>query len=124
MAVKQQYRLGAEWIMHRDAIKQIMKLKDSAGQYIWQPSVVAGQPDRILGDPVNESEYAPSTFTTGLYLAVYGNLKNYWIVDSLAMEIQVLMELYARSNQADYLTRIETDGAPVVSTAFARVKLA
>lgn len=124
MSVKQQYRRSAEWIMHRDAIKQIMKLKDSNGAYIWQPSLVAGQPDRILGDPVNESEFAPNTFTTGLYLAVYGNLKNYWIVDSLAMEIQVLMELYARTNQADYLTRIETDGAPVVSAAFARAKLA
>lgn len=123
MAVKQQYRRGAEWIMHRDAIKQIMKLKDSNGQYIWQPSLIAGQPDRIIGDPVNESEFAPSTFTTGLYLAVYGNLQNYWIVDSLAMEIQVLMELYARTNQADYLTRIETDGAPVVASAFARAKL-
>jgi len=123
MSVKEQYRRGAEWIMHRDAIKQIMKLKDSNGQYIWQPSVTQGAPDMLLSSPVNESEFAPNTFTTGLYLAVFGNLKNYWIVDSLAMEIQVLMELYARTNQADYLTRIETDGAPVVSAAFARAKL-
>jgi HK97 family phage major capsid protein len=125
MSVKQQYRLGAEWIMHRDGIKQIMKLKDSNGQYIWQPSVVAGQPDRILGDPVNESEYAPNTFTTGQYVGLYGNLKRgYWIVDSLAMEIQVLTELYALTNQIGYITRLETDGAPVLPNAFARVKLA
>jgi HK97 family phage major capsid protein len=124
MSVKEQYRRGAEWIMHRDAIKQVMKLKDSSGAYIWQPSLVAGQPDRLIGDPVNESEYAPNTFTAGLYLAVYGNLKHYWIVDSLAMEIQVLAELYARTNQMDYITRIETDGAPIVSSAFARAKLA
>lgn len=124
MSVKAQYRTGAEWIMHRDAIKQVMKLKDSNGQYIWQPSMVAGQPDRLLGDASNETEYAPNTFTAGLYLAVYGNLQYYWIVDSLAMEIQVLMELYARTNQVDYITRIETDGAPVVSNAFARAKLA
>lgn len=123
-AVKQQYRLSAEWVMHRLAIKQLAKLKDSNGQYIWQPSVIAGTPDRLLGDPVNESEYAPSTFTSGLYVGVYGNLKNYWIVDSLRAEIQVLMELYARTNQADYLTRLETDGAPVVANAFARIKLA
>ena len=122
-SVKEQHRRAAEWIFNRIGIKQLAKLKDSQGQYIWQPSVVAGQPDRLLGDPVNESEYAPSTFTTGLYVGVYGNLKNYWIVDSLAMEIQVLMELYARTNQADYLTRTETDGAPVVANAFARVKL-
>jgi len=124
MSVKEQYRRAAEWIFHRSGIKQIMKLKDSNGQYIWQPSVVSGQPDRLLGDPVNESEFAPSTFTTGLYVGLYGNLQYYWIVDSLAMEIRVLMELYARTNQVDYLSRIETDGAPVMSSAFARVKLA
>lgn len=122
-AIKAQYRPGAEWIFHRDGIKKIAKLKDSNGQYIWQPSVVANAPDMLLGHPVNESEYAPNTFTTGLYVGIFGNLKNFWIVDSLAMEIQVLMELYARTNQADYITRIETDGAPVVANAFARVKL-
>lgn len=123
MSLKQQYRKNAEWVMNRLAIAQVMKLKDSNGQYIWQNSVLAGVPDMLLGDPVNETEYAPSTFTTGLYAAVYGDLKNYWIVDSLAMEIQVLMELYARTNQVDYLTRIETDGMPVMPAAFARVKL-
>lgn len=121
--IKDKYQANAEWIFHRDAIKQIAKLKDSAGQYIWQPSVVMGTPDMLLGRPVNRSEYAPHTFTTGQYVGIFGDLKYYWIVDSLLMEIKVLTELYARSNQIDYLTRLETDGAPVLSAAFARVKL-
>ena len=123
-AVKQQYQPGCEWVLSRDAVKQIAKLKDSDGQYIWQSSVVAGTPDMLLGKPVNQSEYAPNTFTTGQYVGLFGNLKNYWICDSLALEIQVLTELYARTNQIDYLCRIETDGAPVLPAAFARVKLA
>ena len=123
-SVKDKYQKNCEWIFNRLAIKQLAKLKNSDGQYIWQSSVVLGTPDMLLGRPVNSSEYAPSTFTTGLYVGIYGDLKNYWIVDSLAMEIQALFELYARTNQVDYLTRIETDGMPVVSAAFARVKLA
>lgn len=123
-SVKGKYQTNAEWIFHRDAIKQIAKLKNADGQYVWQPSVVLGTPDMLLGRPVNSSEYAPNTFTTGLYVGLYGDLRNYWIVDSLLMEIKVLTELYARSNQVDYLSRIETDGAPVLSSAFARVKLA
>lgn len=122
-ALAAQYQAGAEWIFHRTGVKQLAKLKNSDGQYIWQPSVVLGTPDLLLGKPVNMSEYAPSTFTAGLYVGLYGNLKNYWICDSLAMEIQVLTELYARTNQIDYISRIETDGAPVLSAAFARVKL-
>jgi HK97 family phage major capsid protein len=122
-AVKDKYQKNAEWIFHRTGVKQLAKLKNSDGQYVWQPSVVLGTPDLLLGKPVNISEVAPSTFTTGQYVGIYGDLKNYWIVDSLAMEIQALAELYARYNQIDYLCRIETDGAPVMSAAFSRVKL-
>lgn len=123
-SVKTQYQPRCEWVFHRDAVKQLRKLKNSDGQYIWQPSVVMGQPDLLLAKPVNMSEYAPNTFTTGLYVGLYGDLKYYWICDALTMEIQALMELYARTNQIDYITRIETDGAPVLSAAFARIKLA
>lgn len=123
-AVKDQYQAKCEWIFNRTAIKQIAKLKDNDGQYIWQPSMIAGTPDMLLTRPVNSSEYAPSTFTTGLYVGLYGDLSNYWIVDSRAVEIQALFELYARTNQVDYIGRIETDGQPVVAEAFARVKLA
>ena len=122
-SIKDKYQANAQWIFHRDGVKQLAKLKNSEGQYIWQPSVVMGTPDMLLGKPVNMSEYAPSIFTTGLYVGLYGDLRNYWICDSLAMEIQALFELYARTNQVDYISRLETDGAPVVAAAFARVKL-
>jgi HK97 family phage major capsid protein len=122
-SVKGQYQTNAEWIFHRLVVKQLAKLKDSDGQYIWQPSVVMGTPDMLLGKPVNMSEFAPYTLTTGLYAGIFGDLKRYWICDSLNLEIQVLMELYARTNQVDYITRLETDGTPTLAVAFARVKM-
>jgi HK97 family phage major capsid protein len=121
--VEPQYQNGCQWIFHADAIKQLRKLKNSDGQHIWQPSVVAGTPDMLLGKPVNMSAYAPHTFTTGLYVGLYGDLKYYMIVDSLMLEISVLKELYALTGQTGYIARIETDAAPVLSKAFARVKL-
>jgi len=124
MGVKAQYRAKAEWMFHRDALKQIMKIKDGEGRYIWQPGLTMGAPDRLLNAPYNESEYAPNTFTSGKYVGLYGDLSYYWIVDSLAMEIQALYELYAESNQIGFIMRRETDGAPVLEEAFARVKLA
>lgn len=122
-SIKQSYQAGCEWIFHRDAVKQLRKLKDSNGQYVWQQAVQLGQPDMLLGKPVNITEYAPNTFTANQYVGIYGDLRHYWICDALGMEIQVLAELYARTNQIDYLTRIETDGAPVMPAAFARIKL-
>ena len=122
-SVKEGYQKNCEWVFNRLAVKQLAKLKDSEGQYIWQSSVVLGTPDMLLGKPVNSSEYAPSTFETGLYVGMYGDYKNYWICDSLSMEMQILMELYARTNQIDYIARLETDGSPVVGEAFSRIKL-
>ena len=122
--LKPNYWPRARWIFHRDAVKQISKLKDGEGQYIWQPAVVQGDPDRILSFPVDMSEYAPNTFTSALYVGVLGDFSNYWIVDALDMEMQRLVELYAATNQIGFIGRKETDGMPVLEEAFVRVKLA
>lgn len=122
--VKGQYMRNAAWVMHRDLCKMLAKIKDGDGQYVWQPSVVAGQPDMLLGAPVNMSEYAPNTFTTGLYVAVYGDFKNgYWICDSDGLYIKVLNELYSEYNEIGYIINYFGDGAPVLPEAFSRVKL-
>lgn len=124
-SVKGQYHNGASWIGHRDLAKMLAKIKDGEGRYIWQGSVVTGQPDTLLGAPFYMSEYAPNTFTTGKYVAVYGNFRaGYWICDANAIRVQVLRELYATSNQIGYLVDYFGDGAPVLPEAFARVKLA
>lgn len=122
-ALKQQYQGGAQWIFHRDAVKMLAKLKDGNDQYVWFPSVRDDQPDRLLGKTVNMSEYAPNTFTTGQYVGIYGNFKNYWIADADALTIQVLNEVYARNNQTGYLWNFFGDGMPVIGEAFARVTL-
>lgn len=123
-SVKQQYWAGASWIAHRDLAKMVAKLKDGDGQYIWQGSVVTGQPDRLLGAPIYLSEYAPNTFTTEQYVAVFGDFRQgYWICDADSVAIQVLKELYAATNQIGYLVDYFGDGAPVLPEAFARVQL-
>lgn len=122
--LKQQYWPRARWVFHRDAVKQIAKLKDGEGRYIWSESQRIGEPDRLLGLPVYMSEYAPNTFTTGLYVGILGDFSYYWISDALTMEIEVLRELYAATNQVAIVARKETDGMPVLAEAFVRVTLA
>lgn len=122
-SLKAQYQRTAEWIFHRDGVKQLAKIKDGDGQYIWQPAVTANTPDMLLGRPVNQSEYCPNTFTTGLYVGMFGDFSYYWIADALDIQFQVLKELYAETNQTGYICRLECDGMPVLSEAFARVKL-
>lgn len=122
--LKVQYRGRARWIFHRDALKQVAKLKDGDGQYIWQQGITAGTPDRLLNLPYLESEYAPNTFTTGLYAGILGDFQHYWIADALDLQVQRLSELYAATNQTGFIGRLEVDGMPVLEEAFVRVKLA
>lgn len=124
--LKSQYwsRPSLRWIFHQDAVKQIRKLKDGQGQYLWQQGLSADLPSRILEVPYLLSQYAPNTFTTGLYVGIIGDFKFYWIADSNQMQMQVLDQLYAETNQMGYIARAESDGMPVLAEAFARVKLA
>ncbi len=122
-SLKQQYLIGSQWIVHRDLVKMLAKIKDGEEQYIWQPAVAQNVPDMLLGVPVNMSEYAPNTYTAGKYAAIIGNFKNYWIVDADVLTVQVLVEKYAETNQIGYLYNYAGDGAPVLGEAFARVKM-
>lgn len=121
--LKAQYQKSAQWLFHRDAVKQIRKIKDADGNYIWKAGL-SDKPDTILDIPYFMSEYAPNTFTTGKYVGIIGDFSFYWIADALDMQIQRLVELYARTNQVGFIGRMESDGMPVLAEAFARVTLA
>lgn len=122
--LKAQYQQNAVGLFSRAAVKMTRKLKDGNGQYLWQPGL-AGTPSTILERPYVQSEFVPSTFTTGLYVGMFADLSaGYWIVDSLQVEVQVLMELFSLRNQTGYVARLETDGMPVLEEAFSRLKLA
>lgn len=123
-SLKGGYLRNAKWIFHRDAVSMIAKIKDTAGQYVWQQSLRDGQPDSLLGMPVLISEYAPNTFTTGLYVGILGDLSYYWIAELPGFGVTRLNELYAGTNEVGFKVHAEIDGAPVLAEAFARVKLA
>jgi HK97 family phage major capsid protein len=105
-SLKSQYLAKADWMFHRDGLKMIAKIKNvEDGRYAWEQSVQVGQPDRLLGRPFYMSEFAPSTFTADQYVGILGDFSFYWIIDVLSLQIQVLFELYAETNQIGYIAR-------------------
>lgn len=127
--LKPQYQRRATWMMHRLVMREIRKIKTSQGEYIWQPGLSTERPATILDRPYVLSEYAPYNSATvplaaSNYAAVIGDFSFYWIVDALNMEVQVVDQLYAETNQIGYIGRMEVDGAPILEEAFARLKLA
>jgi HK97 family phage major capsid protein len=126
-ALKAGYRAdpSTRWLWSRPAINTIMQLKDSQNRYLWESSLQAGQPDRLLNIPVAESEYVPATFTTGQYVGLLGAMRYYWIAEvPTAFSMQRLTELYAATSEVGFIGRRFLSGAPVLGEAFVRSKLA
>lgn len=122
--LKPQYWGRARWLFHRYSIRNIRKLKDGDGSYIWQSGINADLPPSILEVPYVVSEFAPSTFSNGNYAGMIADFSYYWIADARDLAVQVLNELYARTDQTGFIGRLETDGMPVLPEAFIRLKFA
>lgn len=115
-ALKSPYRGRAVWLMNDMSVKLLRKLKDQNNQYIWQPSVQAGQPDMIMGRPLYTSPFMPQA-TSGNKAFVFGDLSNYWIADRQARNFRRLNELYATTGQVGFLSMERVDGKLVLPEA-------
>ncbi|MFB7596894.1 phage major capsid protein [Streptomyces sp. NPDC056160] len=69
---------AAIWMMADSSIAAVRKLKDTTGQYIWQPGLQAGVPDTILGKPVL-TEPNVAAVATGAKSVVFGDMSQYFV---------------------------------------------
>lgn len=80
-SVNEEYRAnGAQWFMKDATAGGVRRLKDSYGQYLWQPSLVAGQPDRLLNHEVVTDPNVAAAGTNNLSVA-FGDFSTYVIRD-------------------------------------------
>lgn len=115
-SLKTPYRKNAVWILNDATVKAVRKLKDSTGQYLWQPSLTEGTPDKLLGRPVYTSAYMP-TMAAGAKTIAFGNFKYYWIADRQGRSFRRLNELYATTGQVGFLGSQRVDGKLILSEA-------
>jgi HK97 family phage major capsid protein len=113
-ALKSPYRRNAVFMMRDVTVSALRKLKDNNGAYLWQPSVQAGQPDRLLGYPIYTSPYAPAVAASSLPIA-FGDFSNYWIADRMGRTVQRLNELYAGNGQVGFIATERVDGKVILS---------
>lgn len=85
-ALKPHYLTSARWLTRRSVITAIRKFKDSTGQYLWQPSLVAGQPESLAGYPIVRAEDLPALATGSLSMAFGDFAAAYQIVDRAGMK--------------------------------------
>lgn len=115
-SLKAPYRKNAVWVLNDATVKQIRKLKDSTGQYLWQPSLIAGTPDTILGRPVKTSAFMP-TAAAGAKTIAFGDFKYYWIADRQGRTFKKLSELFAATGQVGFMGTQRVDGKLILPEA-------
>jgi len=120
-----QYLNGAIWLMSRTTELNARKLRAEVaagyyGNYLWQPSLMAGQPNNFDGFPIiNQNDMAASSGTTDLISVVFGNFKlGYMIVDRAGIAIQRLDELYAEAGLVGFKVKKRVGGGAYRTAAF------
>lgn len=116
------YRGKAVWMLNDSTVQYIRKLKDNNGQYLWQPGLVAGAPDTILGRPVKVSRYMPS-IGAGNKAVAFGDFSYYWIADRQGRSFRRLDELFAVNGQVGFRGSQRVDGKLILPEAIKVLQL-
>jgi len=118
-ALRTPYRRRASWIMSSATTAAIAGIVDNSGgagigNFLWQPGLQAGTPDRIKGRPVVESDQMPD-IALGATAIALGDFSFYWIADRAPRNFKRLDERYADTGQIGFVMSERVDGVLTVT---------
>ena len=123
MTVPQVYQNAAVWLMNKDTLKALRKLKDNDGNYLLNKDISGGFGWSLLGKPVYVSENAPKA-AKGKVAVVYGDMSGLYLKLAQGMQIQVLLEKYATRHAVGVCGYVEFDSKIVEPQKLAGLKMA
>lgn len=112
--LKKVYRGRASWVMNTHTLRNTRKLKDSQNQYLWQPSLQAGEPEVLLGRPV----YEQNDLADGKIF--FGDYSYYFIGDREQMSAETTREggTAWERDRIELKVRERVDGEVALTRAF------
>ncbi|MBB3566075.1 phage major capsid protein [Rhizobium sp. BK491] len=118
------YRNRGTWAMSGTTLAAIRTLKDGNGNYLWQPSYQAGQPETILGRPVVELIDMPDIEADETPI-IFGDFKSgYRIYDRISFGVRPNPYLLATEGQVRFHARRRVGAGVVRPDAFRKLKMA
>ncbi|MCS6302361.1 MAG: phage major capsid protein [Nitrospira sp.] len=94
--VKDAYARNGTWMLKRDSIGKVRKLKDSQGQYVWMPGLSSALPSTILDRPYVEAVDMP-TIAASAFPVLFGDFRRgYTVIDRV--QIAVIRDQFTQAN--------------------------
>jgi HK97 family phage major capsid protein len=112
------------FMFHDTVLKYVRKFKDANGQYLWQPGMQAGVPDRVYGYPYTINQHMDSAFTTGKKLVLFADFSKFIIRDVAQLRFYRLDERYRDTDQTAFIAFMRHDADTIQATAIQRLTLA
>lgn len=123
MALPTVYQKNAVFVMHKDILKEVRKLKDGQGNYILQPDFRAPFGWTILGRPVYLSDNMDKEIATGKNVILYADFNGYAVKITKNVEIQLLQEKYATQYALGIVSYVELDAKIADEQKIAKLKM-
>jgi HK97 family phage major capsid protein len=118
------YRNNGAWMLNSTSVAAIRKLKDTVGQYLWQPGLIAGQPATILGRPVIEAIDMPD-IAAGSFPVVFGDFNmGYRIYDRVSLTLLRDPFTQAKNSLVRFHARRRVGGDVARPEALRKLKMA
>lgn len=103
------YRRNGSWLLNDLTVGQLRGVKDAYGQYLWQPGLVLGEPDVLLGRPVNSDPNMPTNATGNKFVA-FGDFSKYFVRQVNGIQVELSFEYGWGSDLVSYKVTWRGDG--------------
>lgn len=122
-AVASQYRNNAAVVASRTTLRDLRKLKDGIGRYLWEESYQAGQPATLLGYPALEDENMP-VIAASSFPVLYGDFSGYIVADRVGMTVERITDAtLVGQNKVALFARRRLGGAVAEPWKFSALKV-
>jgi len=124
-SIKSEYSNNGSFVFNRTTLAAIRKLKDTAGQYVFQAgmSLQGGVPNTILGFPYVQATDMPDV-AANAFPVLFGDFSRaYMIVDRVALAVQRDPFTQATSGNVRYVARRRVGGQVVQAEAIVKQKV-
>jgi HK97 family phage major capsid protein len=109
--LKAGYRSGSKWAMNSNTQGAVRKLKDTTGQYLWQPSLQLGQPDMLLGYPMFTWEDLGEADVANALPIAFGNWERGYLLTRRS-EMMITVDQVTNPGYIRYYVRRRWGGMP------------